>query len=369
MVIYVVIFGILMALGILVHFFASSKKPVIIYCAVAWLLLTVLAAVRWSVGIDYNQYYNIFFKIRRVLGWAETFELHYEPGFLLLTKAVSCFTRNVIVYLFIVYGLIYGLMIYYIYKYSEVKWASFAAFFAFDYFAMSYCFMRQAIAMAIGLFVFEKLKEKKIGLAFLLSLVAAMFHLSALVLVLCILVSLIGPEKRRLFKIYVIFSIIIAVSCDYILEYVFVGPFAKYAGYMESQFMGKSHILFVYYPITMFAFVICFYKQLHSVDEKLSRLIPVLFLGTVLCFMSTRHYLFERFALYITFYNIRIVPQLLSTIRTRLSRDVFYVSVYITIIISISAYSFALINDRYGIYPYRVNKIYLEQIPMFENIN
>lgn len=365
--IYVVIFVLLLGSGIAVQYWSEEHKGLMkLYCIATWFVLTMTAALRWGVGLDYNQYHNIFYDIYNAADWEEVFQFRFEPGYLIMTRIFSFYSRNMIVYMFLMYGLMYGILMRYTYKYSEIKWGTIMVYFAFDYFAMSFCFMRQGIAMVIGLFALEMIREKKIYKALIYIVAATMFHFSAWILLLGVFVSYIDIDKKKLFWFYVSFSILLCIECDNILESILIGPLARYAVYLKSSFMGGNSILIMYYPIAAFVLVVCFYKFLYEKDESIKRMIPVMFLGTLLCAMTAKHYVIERVGLYIAFYNIRIIPQIISIIRDRLEKEIFQMALYGILLGCITSFGFNLKLDRYGIIPYCLNEIHLYEVPFFE---
>lgn len=200
----------------------------------------------------------------------------------------------------------------------------------------------------------------------LLSLLAASFHSSAVIILLCLAVSYIDIKNTRLFRIFVVFTVIFFVGFDQILNSLLIGPFEKYTSYLDSQFMGGNHILVVYYPIIMFALVMIFFNPLCDTDKNFTRMIPILFLGVVLSIMTTRHYILERMSLYITIYNIRLVPQLLSAIQKKKSKDFHDLAIFAVLVLCINAFAFGIMNDRYGILPYRLNKEFMYEVPYFD---
>ncbi len=366
--VYVINLIILIVIGLIAERHVRYKAARIFFCSYSWLQLTILAAVRWGIGLDFNQYYNTFFAVSNASGWAEILQRREEIGFLIFNRLASYITGNIIVYLFLYYGLMFGLLMLYVYKYSEIKWSTVAAFIVFDYFAMSLCFMRQSMAMVIGLFALEMIKRRKWYWAVLITLLASLFHVSALILLVCLAVSYLDFSKRRVWMTAVILSVVLYVGCDFILEHVLVGPFAKYADYLESQFMAGNHVLVVFYPLFVFGLVVYFRKQLCKEDKDFKNLIPILFLGTVLSIMSTKHYIIERMALYMIFYNIRVVAQVLALFKNRAQKWNYQLAVYSAVVISFGAFAFGIMTDRYGICPYQLNENYLYRVEFFKDV-
>lgn len=364
--IYVVNFAVLLVIGLFAEHFNKHRYSRVIFCAFVGLQLTLLASLRWSTGLDYNQYYNIFFEVSRADGWAEVFQRREEVGFLFFNRCMTYITGNIIVYLFCFYGIMYSLLMVYVYRYSKMKWVTVMAFLAFDYFAASLCFMRQSMAMVMGLFALEMIKRRKWKWAIVWILIASTFHISALVLLVCLAFSYIDFTERKVQVAAVAISALLYVGCDFILEHVLVGPFAKYAIYLDSQFMNGNHFLVIFYNVFVYGLVLYFQKRLLKEDKAFKQLLPVLFLGTVLSVMSTKHYVIERMALYITIYNIQVVAQVLALFKARMSRWNYCLAMYSAVIISVGAFAFGIKSDRYGICPYKLNKSFLYQVEFFK---
>lgn len=325
-----------------------------------WLQLSLIAAVRWGVGYDYNQYFNTFYEISRTHSFMELMSRREEIGFVLFNKGMALMTNNVIIYLFVYYGLLYGLMLFYVYRYSEVKWCSVLCYLAFDYFAISICFMRQSMAMVIGLYAMEMIKKRRIAPCILFIGAAALFHSSAIILLAGLALSFIDFTKRRVQIGAAVIAIVNYMGCDFFLKYALVGPFEKYQGYLDSFFMTKNHVFAVYFQILLWIFLLIFSKKLMKQDGFSKRLLPVMCLGAFLAFMTTRHYIIERMSLYITVYNIRIGPQILSLFKK--DRWNYKAAVCSALVIGLGAFAFLLRADRYGIVPYQFNQGYIHEL-------
>ena len=323
-----------------------------------WLQLSLTAALRWGVGYDYNQYFNTFYEIRSIGSFAQLLSRREEIGFVLFNKGMSLVTDNVIVYLFVYYGFLYGLLLFYVYRYSEVKWCSLFIYIALDYFAISICFMRQSMAMVIGLFAMEMMKKRRSVPCILCIGAAALFHSSALILLPALLLSYVDFTKRKVQTGAVILAAAGYFGCDLLLEYVLVGPFEKYRGYLDSFFMIQNHVFSVYFQILLWILLIVFQKKLIGQDETDKRLIPVMCFGAFLALMTTRHYIIERMSLYITVYNIRTGAQILALFhKDRWNRNF---AAACAMVIGLFAFCFLIRADRYGICPYQFNQGYFQ---------
>jgi len=364
--IYIVNVVLLTLVGLLVERFSNSKMLLKVYCIYAFVQMTVLAAVRYNIGIDYTQYYHAFLNIGKAADWSEIWSFRYEPGYLILNRLISLFTNNVPVYMGVYSGIMYALVMIYIYRYCEEKWLAVLSFIALDYYALTYCFMRQGMAMIIGLFAIENMRRNKWYFALPLVLLSSCFHASALILLFYFAVSYINWRKRWIQIAALILSVIAYIGCDFILEMVLVGPFEKYRGYLDSSFMEGNPYIMVFYPVFCVILFFILFKDIREKDDTMDKLIPMLFAGMFLTILSTKHYIIERMALYMTIYNIRIVPMLVHHYRSKKPQWSYQMATICVLIVSTSAFVFGITSDRYRIVPYQIATEQLENVPLLK---
>lgn len=364
--IYIVNAVSLTLIGLLTERFAKSKKWIKIYCIYAFVQLTLLAAVRYNIGIDYTQYYHAFLNIGKAVDWNEVWSFRYEPGYLIINRVISLFTNNVPVYMGIYAAIMYGLVMIYIYRYCEEKWVAVLSFIALDYYALTYCFMRQGMAMIIGLYAIEFMRKNKWYFAVPLVLLSACFHASALILLFYFAVSYINWRKRWIQISALIMSVIVYWGCDIILENVLVGPFEKYRDYLESSFMAGNSYIIVFYPVFCVVMFFIVFNGTKEGRRKIDRLVPMLFVGVVLTILSTKHYIIERMALYMTIYNIRIVPMLVHGFYKKNEQWNYQLATISALIVCTSAFVFGISSDRYRIVPYQIATDQLENVPLLK---
>lgn len=366
MIVYIVNAVLLTLVGLLVERFSKSTLLIKIYCIYAFLQLTLLAAVRYNIGIDYTQYYHAFLNIGKAADWSEVFQFRYEPAYLILNRLISFITNNVPVFMGIYGGIMYGLLMIYVYKYCEEKWLAVLSFIVLDYYALTYCFMRQGMAMIIGLFAIEQMKRNKWYLAVPLVLLSSCFHASALILLLYFAASYINWRKRWVQITAVLLSVIAYLGCDYILQIVLVGPFEKYRDYLNSSFMRGNPYIMVFYPVFCIILFFIVKRDIFGKSHTLDKLVPMLFIGLVLTILSTKHYIIERMALYITIYNIRLVPMIVHHFNRKGQQWNYQLATICALIISTSAFVFGITSDRYTILPYQVATEQLENVPLLK---
>lgn len=364
--IYIVNVALLTLVGLVVERFSDSKKLLKVYCIYAFVQMTLLAAVRYNIGIDYTQYYHAFLNIGKAADWKEVFSFRYEPGYLVLNRLISLFTNNVPVYMGVYSGIMYALVMLYIYRYCEEKWLAVLSFVALDYYALTYCFMRQGMAMIIGLFAIEQMRRNKWYFAVPLVLLSSCFHASALVLLFYFAVSYINWRKRWVQLSALLLSIIVYVGCDEILKVVLVGPFEKYRDYLNSTFMAGNSWIMVFYPVFCVVLFFVVFSDMKENNASFDKLIPMLYVGIFLTILSTRHYIIERTALYMTIYNIRIVPMLVHHYCRKKQQWNYQLATICALIVGTSAFVFGITSDRYRIVPYQIATEQLERVPLLK---
>lgn len=367
--VYIINVVLLTLVGLAVEKFSKSRKLLKVYCVYCFIQMTLLAAFRLDIGIDYSQYYHAFYGISKSADWNEVFQFRYEVGYLIINRLISYVTNNIIVFMGIYHGIMYGLLMFYIYRYSEEKWLSVLAFVVLDYYAMSFCFIRQGMSVVIGLYAIEQMRKRKWYFACPLVLLSSSFHASALILLFYYVLSYINWKKRWIQISAVVLSVIAYIFCDDILQMVLIGPFEKYKGYLTSSFMRGNSVIMVFYPVFCIIVFLIFKQKIQGKSHTLDNLVPMLFVGMVLTILSTKHYIIERMALYITVYNIRLVAMVVHHFYKNRQQWNYHLATICALIISIGAFVFGITSDRYLIVPYKVAQEQLENVPMLKVMN
>ncbi len=178
----------------------NTKGARRIFAVFCFLLLTFIAACRApTVGRDTTLFLDVFEKLHG-RGFVDTmlFSSWVEPGFRLLCFFVSRFTANGQWLIALTAVLINGSVSRFIYRHAENVYLSFYLYLALMLYPFYLNIMRQALAIAVLLFAWDFLKKRRFAFYSLLVLLAATFHTSALLFLLCPLLLLIPVNKRTL---------------------------------------------------------------------------------------------------------------------------------------------------------------------------
>lgn len=176
------------ALGIPLCGMRESKPGIktAVFCGVFAAALTVTAAVRLSVGIDYNMYAMLFYNMN-FMSYEDFGHIQREMGMLFPVKIIEIFTFDYVPSFVFLSIAMYPPLLHFIRKNSDNPWISVFAFLAFGVFFNSLNFMRQFFAAIICAYAYKYAEKGNFFRFFVLVLFAACFHRSAFLVVPCYL--------------------------------------------------------------------------------------------------------------------------------------------------------------------------------------
>jgi hypothetical protein len=297
----------------LVYF--SSKKYLNFAYFVAFSILFIIPAIRWFVGTDFISYHNQFI--------TETYR-YWETGYVLLCDIASVLSKDS-VSIFALTSFITTFFIIAAIKSKSVNPAfSIALYIVMLYYFTFFNLVRQGIAVSLTTYSLVYVEKKKIFFI-IISLIAVMFHYSA------ITVAVLSPFilSRYTQKGYYTSFLFIPVVC--ILSYLFSQEFISkslYANYIEE-------IVYIFNVIQILKeFVLCvlcvlFFNQIKSKTGIANYLINMQFITLFLYCLIGIPYI-NRITVYFKISQILLFPVLFSCIHEKKIR-VFFSSVFILI--------------------------------------
>jgi hypothetical protein len=184
----------------------SAKKTFFIFAFLQMLLISGLRS--YDVGHDTRTYINIF-NIYGSLDFSTILleDFKFEKGYLIFQYVIYNIFNNPTLLFFLVSSFFLFSVAIFIYKNSKYPLLSVVIFIGIEFFAFSMTGLRQTMAIAIILFSYEFIKNRKPVYFILLVLLASTFHLSALVFLPFYFISYIKVSKPYLLLMFPIIAL------------------------------------------------------------------------------------------------------------------------------------------------------------------
>ena len=301
--------------GVSILFFGGLKKwnrerlKKLSYLLLTFLPMFVLLVVRFHIGYDYDMYMEGFYRMA-IDGFSSLSYLDWEPGFVLFSKIVASFTLNLAVY----FGIIGAFCLFsaarFIYSYSSKTWLSVILFVNLYFFYLDMNFLRQAMAISIGLFAWSFLKRRKLLPYIGVVLLAACFHTTALIMLLFYPIVKIKPAiKQVLFYCYALLCFfLISDGLMNLVTHIF------HQEYQNSVLLDSMSLIYAIIPVLAVICAMIWREQLLAASKSNQGLIALAFLTAFFTLIMTRSAILERMSNYSLFYLILLIPEMITAI-------------------------------------------------------
>jgi len=329
----------------------------VLYMSITFGAMLVLSCLRFGVGFDYLMYSRGFF-VMGMDGFSTLTYYDWEWGFTLFTKIVVYFTRDVRVYFAVVSLLCLAGPFYIVLRYSKKPWLSVLLYLNLYFFYCTTNFLRQSIAISITLFAFTFLIKRKIIPYMGIILLAAAFHITALIMVPVYLFANFKPSRKTpILYGFVILWVFIASFpvLDILTEYM-------YGGYIDTVFIMQG-LDAVHVVIPAAVSVLCFwfiYKFARH-DKILVTYVNLIYFGAFWMVVMLRHMIIERLSYYAYIYVILFIPEFILFLETepgteKRRKAVRYGLLAVVAVVTTAYNIYGLTSgDKgvHGVYPYR----------------
>lgn len=354
-----------------------GKTGKVIFCIAATVVFIVISALRFQVGYDFNLYGGTYFNMKYMM-LEEIMLEKMEKGFLLplyvLNLAFEDY-RTVFLYTSLI---IYPSVFYLIYKNSSNPWISTTAFLCLGIFFNSLCFLRQFIAALIIAYAVKYIGKKKPLRFFVLTIAAASFHWSALIMLGVYFLLIIKPNKIYL-GIVTTGTIIFCIFSRSVMYWV-IDNFYMYRNYNPDTNIEASNGLPIRYTVMfgiIFIISFIFRKRLIEKNPNNSIFINCLMYTVVFEAMGTRHGILSRFALLVYLPAVLyLIPDLVITVKEYITEKISsakrtkitaILSATIAAIYSVGCYTMLMLSNYNGTVPYvsqmnRPTDIFVEEL-------
>lgn len=287
----------------------QSKNRICIFCIIFVLVFTMVAAIRLSVGYDYNSYATIFYNMN-FQSLEEVGNSRYEIGMLFPVKIIEIFTYDYVPSFIFLAIAMYPPLLNYIRKYSDNPWVSVLAFLAFGVFFNSLCFMRQIFAAIICAYAYKYAEKGNFFRFFVFVLLGACFHRSAFLVIPCYIFAYISMNGFVL-----ILTALTSISA-YALSNEFIGMVTKYF-YKNYDVTANREVVNGLNPLYTIMFGIVFIlafilkKRIKGSEKEKNILLWCSYACVFFEFIGMKHAIISRLAILFIIPNILLlVPKI-----------------------------------------------------------
>lgn len=263
--------------------------------------LFVLLALRdITVGIDLYQYKIIFERCANS-SFANLSDFSWELGYSIYNKLVSVISQEYRFFL-IVTAIIILIPIYKLYsKETRYSFLLIVLFINMPCFLMMFSGLRQAIATSIGILVFIAIENKKYVWSVLLIILAACFHVSALILFLLYPAFFLKIKTRHLFFIVPVMFAVYVFKVSIIRTIISFAPSRYIEFYGEVKSTGAVGMMILFLIFLVFSFVVLDETSMSKKDFVLRN---ILLIATIFQLFVPIHGLVQR----VSYYFLIFVP-------------------------------------------------------------
>ena len=248
--------------------FQKNRKTNTFFCGMLLFLYSGLRAS--TVGID-TQGYELAFNFVKQLSFSQifitnTYGVSRDPIFYCFLKVLQFLSDDAQI-MFITIGLIVAISVsLFIYRYSQNITLSFLTFVGLRFFYFTLTGLRAAIALSIILFAYNYLEQKKYVKLLVVTLIASLFHASAIIFILAIFIV----RFKKPMVLFMMSSILFVINIfsNNALLYMFtkLPIFSQYSSYIYNSEGDSSGLtLIVIFAITTIGY---YFSSLNKNDKK-----------------------------------------------------------------------------------------------------
>ena len=348
----------------------------LLYTGFSAIALSAVMGFRFLTGWDYGAYAKIYIN----LGMMNMDELAHdalEKGYLLLQRPFTFFSIDLRLGHWVTTIFTIALVTLYIYKHCKNLWFATFGFVAFGFLFNGMNLQRQFIAMLIGMWAWDYVKERNFLKYTVVILLASTFHISALLLLPCYILFLI-PYNKIWAALYGGATIIFYTV---LFRYVLLGfglifylsgrmttdssdMMATIEKYIASSGELSNGVPFQYYITTVILFILSsiFHKQLLQRDKLNNTMLHALGLAMFFAVLGTQAAYVSRFALLFMMPCMLVLgDNVLDILLQKIPEDskrckLYRFGIYaITIVVMLLVFQYMHTHNYNGVVPYQNN--------------
>ena len=288
-----------------------SRVKDVIFVSICFCQMFMITSIRYNIGYDYQQYTVGFYKMNS----GDFFDLAYEDweiGYVLLNKVIGLFTRRFTMMIRITSFLSLIGPAYAIARYSKGPITSVFLYINLWLFYLDMSFIRQAIAMSILCFAYGLLRDKKTWRFLLITVIATLFHFSALYMAAVYLVCSLKINSRT-FLLYLFGLFYYFMLGDGALKLVLT---RFHSEYLHSDFIRLGlYFYFSVVPLILALLAVLLSYYLRNIPRSVQLAVHFTLISAFWQVAMTKHAISERFTPYTFIFMVIAVPEAIEVFR------------------------------------------------------
>lgn len=327
---------------------------------IGFILVTFLGCVHYNYGSDYGSYYNIFEDINK---YPFSFEILFDNTFTQETGWVA------INYLFGNFGGFFLMVavlniiqnyIYFDFIKSNVDkryWTISVIIYLLStsLYILNFSMMRQGFAIALFVFSWKFIKERRVLLSLIILVIASLFHASAQLIIPFVLLPFIPLGKKMISLLYAVMIAALFFSKDLLgnIFYTIIGYEELDSTNSLDHYMSTSENVLTFglgFIINMIPFVVAIWSLLckgDQIDKQKTMLVSISFVSFIIVPFGQLLPIVNRFGMYFEAYSIAAIPFIYSL----LPKKMYQVLICVFIMMHIYSYYMFFQNPSF-IKPY-----------------
>ena len=322
-------------------------------------VMTILSAIRCNFGSDYFNYFTQYNSIKLYFqSPEEILKVNIQSGFPLLAYTVKSFFENQFA-IFVVIAIMASIIIFkIIMDNSEMPILSFSIWIFGGFFLMSTNILKQYIAMVFIFLAFQYFKKKKISRFAIFSVLAIMFHVTALP----VMVTIFFVNRIRLSFSFLIFGSIISLFLGFFSGKLFnvITRIPLFNKYME-RYLTETGIDFsdiklilntVLVSLALFGvslFIIMVSKKV-TFDSDIIFYTKLIIISVFISLVSINFFYFGRISYYYAQFLILLLPNAITKMENKQLQKKYLRMIYG--FLAIFCFCFTILSGENNYYNY-----------------
>lgn len=316
MLIYIFLISLILILGLILKPNRNNKIKKIYICIIFGALIIVGAIRDYTIGTDTAQYVSSF-KIIKDIDFSEHNSLRFEIGFFAICKILNYITENPQILIACTSFLIYGAMGIFVYRNSKDVVMSSILLITLNFYGLYMSAMRQALAIAVIIFSYRYLQERKYFKYIIGIIIASLFHQTALIMI--GLIPFMNIKFKKNYLYVTIFIAIISFMSANVIFNLITKIFTIYDYYSKSAFFESNYFAALINALVSFVILIvgiyCNVLSEKEIKQENNLMAFIMSISFILYVITMKISIFSRATVYFSFYAIIWIPNSIKQVK------------------------------------------------------